>query len=219
MVAEWARQVMAGKDVETPAMEKVVAELARRAGLSVEGERLLLLLYGAWVGGEPRVSLAVAARTVAWDEVAGDGTLPRSRLTEVGDGKVQVRSVVARYLDGASVERVIRWGGTPRADVAPGRQLASVSTDLPVMASAKGLAERMGAAAIIDEVRAASASELADAIDEAWLRGLPVVAVPGIELDARRLAAAPLRADHALVIVWPDEAAPVALEQLPRLEA
>ena len=62
-------------------------------------------------------------------------------------------------------------------------------------------------------------TELADAIDEAWLRGLPVVAVPGADLDAQRLAAAPLRADHALVIVWPDEAAPVALEELPRIES
>ena len=87
------------------------------------------------------------------------------------------------------------------------------------MTSAKGLAERMGAAAIVDEVRAASASELADLIDEAWLRGLPVIAVPGMELDALRLAAAPLRGDHAMVIVWPDDAAPVALEELPRIDA
>jgi hypothetical protein len=77
----------------------------------------------------------------------------------------------------------------------------------------------MGAAAIIDDVRTSSAGELSDAIDEAWLRGLPVVAVPGIELDAGRLAAVPLRPDHALVIAWPDDAPPVALEELPRIEA
>jgi hypothetical protein len=77
----------------------------------------------------------------------------------------------------------------------------------------------MGAAGIIDDVRASSAAELADAIDEAWLRGLPVIAVPGLELDAGRLAAVPLRGDHALVIVWPDDAAPVALEALPSIEA
>lgn len=177
-----------------------------------------MLLYGAWVAGEPRVSLAVAARTVAWEEIAGSGTLPRSRLTEVVDGRVRVRSVVARYLDGAGAERVVVVGETPRPDVAPGRQLARVSGDLPVMASARGLAERMGAAAIIDDVRASSGSDLSDAIDEAWLRGLPVVAVPGIELDASRLAAVPLRGDHALVIVWPDDAAPTALEELPRID-
>jgi hypothetical protein len=219
LVAEWAKQVMSGKDVAMPAMENVMADLVRRAGLSVDGGRGLMLLYGAWVMGEPRVSLAVAARTVAWDEVAGSGTLPRSRLTEVVDGKVRVRSVVARYLDGAGVERVIQVGVTPRPDVAPGRQLARVSIDLPVMACARGLAERMGAAAIIDDVRAASAGELADAIDEAWLRGLPAVAVPGVDLDASRLAAVPLRGDHALVIVWPDDTAPTALEGLPSIEA
>ncbi len=219
LLAEWAKQVMQGKDVTPPAVDRTMADVVRRAALSVEGGRLLMLLYGAWVAGEPRVALAVAARTIAWEEVAGDATVPRSRLTDVVDGRVRVKPVVARYLDGAHPERVVVYGRTPRPDVAPGRQLARVSADLPVMASARGLAERMGAAAIIDEVRAASASELADAVDEAWLRGLPIVAVPGLELDARRLAAVPLRADHALVIVWPDDAAPVALEELPTIEA
>jgi hypothetical protein len=216
VVAEWAKQVMAGKDVAMPAMEDGLAEVARRAALGTDGARLLVLLYGAWVGGEPRVSLAVAARTVAWEEVAGSGSMPRARLSEVVDGKVKIRSVVARYLDGADAERVIVCGRTPRPDVAAGRQLARVSSDLPVMASAKGLAERMGAAAIVDDVRG---GELVDAIDEAWLRGLPVIAVPGIELDAGRLSAVPLRGDHALVIAWPDDAPPVALEELPRIEA
>lgn len=219
LVAEWAKQVMQGKDVAPPAIDRTMADVVRRAALSVDGGRLLMLLYGAWVAGEPRVALAIAARTIAWEEVAGDATVPRSRLTDVVDGRVRVKPVVARYLDGAAPERVRVYGRTPRPDVAPGRQLARVSADLPVMASARGLAERMGAAAIIDEVRAASANELADAVDEAWLRGLPIVAVPGIELDAQRLAAVPLRADHALVIVWPDDAAPVALEELPTIEA
>jgi hypothetical protein len=216
--AEWAKQVMAGKDVAMPPMDRVMSDLAKRAGLDADGGRLLALLYGAWVGGEPKVALAVAARTVAWDEVAGEGTMARARLTEVVDGRVRLRPVVARYLDGAGATVRVH-GHAPRPDVAPGRQLARVSGDLPVMTSAKGLAERMGAAAIVDEVRAASASELADLIDEAWLRGLPVIAVPGMELDALRLAAAPLRGDHAMVIVWPDDAAPVALEELPRIDA
>jgi hypothetical protein len=218
LTAEWAKQVLAGKDAAMPPAEKAMGDLVKRAGLGTDGERLLALLYGAWVGGEPRVALAVAARTIAWEEVAGAGTMARARLTEVVDGRIRLRAVVARYLDGASPTLHVH-GRTPRPDVAPGRQLARVSGDLPVMASAKGLAERMGAAAIVDEVRAASASELADLIDEAWLRGLPVIAVPGMELDALRLAAAPLRGDHAMVIVWPDDAAPVALEDLPRIDA
>jgi hypothetical protein len=85
-------------------------------------------------------------------------------------------------------------------------------------ASAQGLAEHLGAAAILDELHARGRVELAVALDEAWLRRLPVVAIPGHELDAETLAAAPLRADHALVIVWPDPVIPSVLESLPRLE-
>lgn len=216
-LAEWARAVTTGKDLATPPLDPPLADLARRAELGPDGARALALLYGAWVAGEPRLALAVAARTVAWDELAGAGTLPRAALTEVVDGRVRVRAVVARFLDGAAVERVRVHGQRPRPDVAAGRQLAPVSPDLPVMASALALAERMGAAAIVDEVRARGAAELAVALDEAWLRGLPVIAIPGQGLDAEALAAVPLRPDHALVIAWPDDAAPVALEELPRL--
>jgi hypothetical protein len=69
LLAEWAKQVIGGRDVAMPAMEKPIADVVRRAGLSVDGGRALMLVYGAWVMGEPRVSLAVATRTVAWGEV------------------------------------------------------------------------------------------------------------------------------------------------------
>ncbi len=219
LLAEWARSVMSGKDAPTPTLDKCVADVVRRSGLNVDGARALALLYGAWVGGEPRLSLAVAARTIEWDEIAGGGTLARAGLTEVIDGRVRLRSVVARFLDGGIAERLLIHGVQPRPDVAPGRQLVHVSADMPFMASAHGLAERMGAAAIVDELRARGASELRVALDEAWLRGLPVIAIPGLELDAATLAAAPLRADHALVILWPDPVAPVVLDDLPKLDA
>jgi hypothetical protein len=211
----------AGGEVELPAtVGDQVTELALRAKLSSDGARAMALLYGAWILGNPAVPLIQLARAIAWDELAGSGSLPRAGLTSVEDGRVRLRSVVARYLDGAPATRLMVHGNAEdvRPDVPPGRQIALVSPDLPALDSARGLAERMGAAAIVDELHARGRDELVAALDEAWLRRLPLIAVPGHELDVGLLAGVPLRPDHALVIVWPDAIVPSALEALSRLE-
>ena len=194
-IADWARAVLAGQDLPEPAFDRTpLGELARRAALSADGARALSLLYGAWVAGDPAQPLATVARTIEWDEVGGRGSLPHAALTQVDDGRVR-----------------------PRPDVAPGRQLLRAPPDIPLLACALGLAERMGAAAVVDEKHARSALDFGHALDEAWLRGLPVIALAGPDLDAVTLAAAPLRGDHALVIAWPETFVPAALEDLPEL--
>ena len=218
-LAEWTQRMIAGSEIDPPPVGEEVTELALRARLSGDGARTLALLYGAWILGEPEVPLYLLARHLAWDELAGAGTLPRAQLTSVHDGKLRLRPVVARYLDGAAAT-LLDVHGDPakvRPDVAPGRQVAPVSVDLPPHASARDLAEQMGAAAIVDEARTRGAAELGIALDEAWLRKLPLLAIPGSDLDAATLAGAPLRADHAFVIVWPDSVVPAVLEALPQL--
>ena len=217
-IADWARAVLAGQDLPEPAFDRTpLGELARRAALSADGARALSLLYGAWVAGDPAQPLATVARTIEWDEVGGRGSLPHAALTQVDDGRVRLRPAVARFLDGAAPLRFAAHGARPRPDVAPGRQLLRAPPDIPLLACALGLAERMGAAAVVDEKHARSALDFGHALDEAWLRGLPVIALAGPDLDAVTLAAAPLRGDHALVIAWPETFVPAALEDLPEL--
>ena len=52
---------------------------------------------------------------------------------------------------------------------------------------------------------------LTTALDEAWLRQRPLIVLPSGGFDLDLLAAAPVRADHALVVVWPDTIVPDAL--------
>ncbi|HVV86285.1 MAG TPA: hypothetical protein VHE35_24685, partial [Kofleriaceae bacterium] len=216
--AAWARHLLAGKDQLEPSFAGTpLALLARRAHLDPDGARALALLYGAWLLGRPARPLARLARAVTWDELAGRGSLPDAGLHTVRSGKAAIRPTVARFLDGARARRMTVHGLRPRTNLPLGRQLVRCLTDVPLHTAAQAIAEHLGAAAIIDERGARGRRQLAIAIDEAWLRSVPAVVIPGADLDASTIGAARLRRDHTLVVLWPDSVVPMALEDLPIL--
>lgn len=217
--AAWARQVLTGRDQLEPSFAGTpLGLLARRAGLDADGTRALALLYGAWLLGRPAQPLARLGRVIAWDELAGRGGLPEAGLHAVRRGRAALRPTVARFLDGARARRITVHGARPRAGLPTGRQLVRCSPELPVASAAQEVAERLGAAAVIDERTAHGRGQFALALDEAWLREVPAVVVPGAELDVTAVAAARLRRDHLLVVLWPDSVVPTPLEDLPVLE-
>lgn len=216
-LADWARGVLAPAaalppDTALPPLtDTPLLALATRLALGDDGVRALALLYGAWLTGAPRPALAALARAVEWDEAGGAGTLPAAGLTTVVGGRVALRTAVARFLDGAAPTRVLLAGaGTPAS---PPRGPHWVATDpaLSLDAAARAVAAALGAAAITDEARAGGRRGLAIALDEAWLRQRPLIALPSGGFDVDALAATAVRPDHALIVVWPDREPPPAL--------
>ncbi|MEZ4404711.1 MAG: hypothetical protein R3B06_32125 [Kofleriaceae bacterium] len=213
-LADWVRIVLADAAATPPRPpldDTPLAALAARRALTPDGLAVVVLLYGAWLDGRPRLALDRVGRHAAWDEVGGDGSLPRAQLTTLVAGRLALRPAVARFLDGGGPERMVLHGTTPGPVLRRGRWWAAVSPDVPLEASARAVAARLGAAAITDEARAGGARGLRIALDEAWLRDRPLVATPSGGFDVDALAAAPVRDDHALIVVWPDREPPAAL--------
>lgn len=195
-----------------------VDALARRLQLPTPGYRALALLYGAWLIGGRRPSLDRVGRTIAWEELAADGILPRAQLTTIAGGRIALRAAVARFLDEAAPIKIEQVGTEPRTGLPIGRRRAHVSSLVAPRTSAHALAAQLGAAAIADEARTGGTRGLIAALDEAWLRRLPLIAIPSGGLDVETLAAAPLRRDHTLVVLWPDRDAPPAIEDWATLD-
>jgi len=213
-LADWARALLADPDAERPPLDLAaspLAALAQRAGLDDEGQHALALLYGAWLVGGRRPALATLARLAAWAEIAGDGALPGAGLVQIVGGRASLRAAVARYLDGGAPGRVALIGAGAADPAVRGRLRAHCDPELPLAVAARQVADRLGLAAVTDEARAGGRRGLAIALDEAWLRQRPLIVLPSGGLDLDALAAAPLRADHALVVVWPDSVVPDAL--------
>ncbi|MBP6849758.1 MAG: hypothetical protein KA201_38720, partial [Kofleriaceae bacterium] len=213
-LADWARALLADPDAERPPLDLAaspLAALAQRAGLDDEGQHALALLYGAWLVGGRRPALATLARLAAWAEIAGDGALPGAGLVQIVGGRASLRAAVARYLDGGAPGRVALIGAGAADPAVRGRLRAHCDPELPLAVAARQVADRLGLAAVTDEARAGGRHGLAIALDEAWLRQRPLIVLPSGGLDLDALAAAPLRADHALVVVWPDTVVPDAL--------
>ena len=214
--AAWARQLLAGRDQLEPSFVGTpLGLLARRAHLDADGARALALLYGAWLLGRPGQPLARVARAVTWDELAGRGSLPEAGLHTVRAGRAAIRPTVARFLDGARARRMTVHGLRPRTNLGAGLQLVRCTTAVALPAAAQAVADHLGAAAVIDERGARGRRQLAIALDEAWLRAVPAVIIPGAELDASAIAAARLRKDHTVVVIWPDSIVPEPFEHLP----
>ncbi len=213
-LADWARALLADPDAERPPPDLAaspLAALAQRAGLDDDGAHALALLYGAWLVGGRRPALATLARLAAWAEIGGDGALPGAGLVQIVGGRASLRAAVARYLDGGAPGRVALIGAGAADPAVRGRLRAHCDPDLPLAVAARQVADRLGVAAVTDEARAGGRRGLAIALDEAWLRQRPLIVLPSGGLDLDVLAAAPLRADHALVVVWPDSVVPDAL--------
>ncbi|MBL8627163.1 MAG: hypothetical protein JNK64_38085 [Myxococcales bacterium] len=213
-LADWARALLADPDAERPPPDLAaspLAALAQRAGLDDDGAHALALLYGAWLVGGRRPALATLARLAAWAEIGGDGALPGAGLVQVVGGRASLRAAVARYLDGGTPGRVALIGAGVADPAVRGRLRAHCDPELPLAIAARQVADRLGVAAVTDEARAGGRRGLAIALDEAWLRQRPLIVLPSGGLDLDALAAAPLRADHALVVVWPDSVVPDAL--------
>jgi|GEM_PF-2675263 len=214
-LADWARAILAEPTapVGMPILDATpIDALATRLRLASPAYRALALLYGAWLLGGRRPSLDQVGRTIAWEEVGGDGALPRAQLLTIAGGRVALRPAVARFLDEAAPVRIEVDGDDAHGSVPRGRRRAHVSSLVAPLTSARELAGVFGAAAITDEARAGGRRGLLAALDEAWLRRLPLIAIPSGELDLDTLAAAPLRPDHTLVVIWPDRDAPPAIE-------
>jgi hypothetical protein len=213
-LADWTRAVLDDPE-QVSAMpnldDTAIATVGERLALSPPSRTAVALLYGAWLVGGPRLSLDHVNRIVAWDDTAGDGALSRARLTLVVRGRIALRSAVARFLDGAPPDRIAVFGAAVNHDAPRGRVRVHTDPDEPMTTSARTIAARLGAAAITDEARAGGRRGLTIALDEAWLRNLPLIVLASGGLDLDALAAAPVRSDHALVVVWPDREPPPAL--------
>ncbi len=213
-LADWARAVLADPTAELAPPELAgspLAALAQRAGLDDDGQHALALLYGAWLVGGRRPSLATLGRLAAWAEIGGAGALPAAGLVQIVGGRASLRGAVARFLDGGAPARVALIGAGVADAGVRGRRRVHCDPDLPLAVAARQVADRLGAAAVTDEARAGGRRGLTTALDEAWLRQRPLIVLPSGGFDLDLLAAAPVRADHALVVVWPDTIVPDAL--------
>ena len=97
--AGWARAVAAGQIERsrpaTPPIEALIAQLGVRAELGP----VVVLLYGAHLGGSDGAALADLAPLGGWTELLGGGELVERGLATIRDSRMQLGSALRRRLN------------------------------------------------------------------------------------------------------------------------
>jgi hypothetical protein len=147
-LAAWGAALLGGADdVPAPPNGTPVAALAARLQLGGAAEQALALLYAGWLLGDGRTGLAAAALAnlidedpdSAWTEALGLGALGRSGLVRPRDGRLYLRPVAGRFLDGhAPPVAIVPAGAEPHGPEAGSWYVAA--------AEPRALAERLGRA-------------------------------------------------------------------------
>ena len=108
-LADWAETALTSKlEQEPPTIDRAttLGLVIARYGLDEIAARALAALYGAWLLGRAEEGLPIAtlARVIEdrdnWLEALGRGALARAALVENRRGRVRLRPIVGRLLDG-----------------------------------------------------------------------------------------------------------------------
>ena len=112
-LCEWSARMLAdaGRPLDLPEPDDAsrLADAVERLELDGRTTRALALVYGARLLGETAVPAATVARALAngtpptendWDEALGRGLLGRLGLVRVRRGRLELRALPARFLDG-----------------------------------------------------------------------------------------------------------------------
>jgi hypothetical protein len=202
-LAALGMELVRGAEVAVPGVggDTEVGRLAERLALGAAARRALVVLYGAYLVGEPAVAIASLAQVLGeWSEALGQGDLGALAMLRRRGGKVALRGAVTDVLDGAA-PRAIRIVGTagmgPRAGMA--RLAREGKTDGVIERELAGL---LGCIGVID-------GGCAVGVLEARLHGATAVA-----LGAPAMRPAPWPRDAGLIVVA-DGDAPAWVSGLP----
>jgi hypothetical protein len=117
-LAGYGAELARGGEGEMPtvATDTELGQLAQRLGLPPVARRALVALYGAYLVGEPAVTLARLARATGdWTEALGQGELGSLGMVRRCGGKVGLRGAVTDLLDGATPRTIRVVGDGPTA--------------------------------------------------------------------------------------------------------
>ncbi|MSP61314.1 MAG: hypothetical protein EXR72_13410 [Myxococcales bacterium] len=229
-LVQWARTALAtnGEAPPPPLDETAIAQLADRFALEPVAVRALALLYGAWLLGEGREGLAASRVAAAigddvdWPEALGVGQLARLGIARARRGRLVLRRVAGRFLDGAPVRVPIAKTAAPSEHAPFATSLVPIEPGEPLTDLAARLAERLGRdLALIDLAGPATdggtslARRLADGLFEARATGaVPLIA--GLPADDDPLSPLERLGDGPALIAVGEACAP-SLAHLPHL--
>ena len=130
-LVHWGRKSLAADaPAEVPSLDDTLIEvLQERFGLEAQPVRIVALLYAAWLLGDARDGLAVAQVAQLsgdgdnWIEALGLGELARAGIVRARRGRLRLRSVAGRFLDGNPPGAAMVYSGASE----PGPELSTLS--------------------------------------------------------------------------------------------